>query len=108
MSDLFWLTPSQLGRNRPYFPLAHGIPRVDDRRVVSGIIYVLKLRLHPLHAGRRGEGEMDTVSVPARKVLAKYTRQLIQQELKHNPAGGPCSLCPNGHCVILRSTAHCC
>jgi putative transposase len=42
MSDLFWLTPSQLGRIRPYFPLAHGIPRVDDRRVISGIIYVLK------------------------------------------------------------------
>jgi putative transposase len=42
MSDLFLLTPSQFGRIRPYFPLAHGIPRVDDRRVVSGIIYVLK------------------------------------------------------------------
>ena len=42
MSDLFFLTPSQFGRIRPYFPLAHGIPRVDDRRVVSGIIYVLK------------------------------------------------------------------
>ncbi len=42
MSDLFLLTPSQLARIRPYFPLAHGIPRVDNRRVVSGIIYVLK------------------------------------------------------------------
>lgn len=42
MSDLFLLTPSQFSRIRPYFPLAHGIPRVDDRRVVSGIIYVLK------------------------------------------------------------------
>ncbi|WP_137154936.1 transposase, partial [Rhizobium sp. FKL33] len=42
MSDLFLLTPSQFARIRPYFPLAHGIPRVDDRRVVSGIIYVLK------------------------------------------------------------------
>ena len=42
MSDLFLLTPSQFARIRPYFPLAHGIPRVDDRRVVGGIIYVLK------------------------------------------------------------------
>ena len=42
MSDLFLLTPSQFGRIRPYFPLAHGIERVDDLRVVSGIIYVLK------------------------------------------------------------------
>ena len=24
----------------PFFPLAHGVPRVDDRRVVSGIVYV--------------------------------------------------------------------
>lgn len=38
MSDLFLATPSQFGWIRPYFPLAHGIPRVDDRRVVSGII----------------------------------------------------------------------
>ncbi|PPJ44693.1 IS5/IS1182 family transposase, partial [Rhizobium sp. KAs_5_22] len=42
MSDLFLLTPSQFSRIRPYFPLAHGIERVDDLRVVSGIIYVLK------------------------------------------------------------------
>ena len=27
---------------RPYFPLAHGAPRVDDRRVISGIIFVIK------------------------------------------------------------------
>ena len=26
----------------PYFPLSHGIARVDDRRVVSGIIYVIR------------------------------------------------------------------
>jgi len=25
-----------------YFPLAHGIPRADDRRVVSGIIFVIR------------------------------------------------------------------
>lgn len=42
MSDLFWLSDHQLARMRPYFPLAHGTPRVDDRRVISGIIFVLK------------------------------------------------------------------
>lgn len=26
----------------PYFPLSHGIPRVDDRRIVSGIIFVIR------------------------------------------------------------------
>ena len=27
-------------RIEPYLPLSHGIPRVDDRRVVSSIIFV--------------------------------------------------------------------
>ncbi|MBY4639262.1 transposase [Gluconacetobacter entanii] len=25
-----------------FFPLAHGVPRVDDRRVLSGIVYVIR------------------------------------------------------------------
>ena len=40
MSDLFWLTDEQMARLRPYFPKSHGIPRVDDRRVLSGIIFI--------------------------------------------------------------------
>jgi len=27
-------------RLRPYFPKSHGKPRVDDRRVLSGIVFV--------------------------------------------------------------------
>jgi len=42
MSDLFWLSEDQLERIKPYFPHPHGVPRVDDRRVMSGIIFVLK------------------------------------------------------------------
>lgn len=42
MSDLFWLSEEQLTRIEPFFSLAHGIPRLDDRRVISGIIHVLK------------------------------------------------------------------
>ncbi len=59
MSDLFWLSQDQLAKIEPYFPLAHGEPRVDDRRVVvSGIIFVIKngLRLSIalcLSAGQR-------------------------------------------------------
>ena len=40
MSDLFWLTDEQLERLKPFFPLSHGVPRVDDKRVLSGIIFV--------------------------------------------------------------------
>ena len=42
MSDLFLLSESQMARISPCFPLSHGVPRVDDRRVVSGIIYVIR------------------------------------------------------------------
>lgn len=42
MSDLFMLSPAQMAKIEPFFPKSHGMPRVDDRRVVSGIIYVLK------------------------------------------------------------------
>ena len=39
---LFLLSDAQMARIAPFFPLAHGVPRVDDRRVVSGIVYVIK------------------------------------------------------------------
>jgi len=42
MSDLFLLSESQIRRIEPYFPLSHGIARVDDRRVLSGIIFVIR------------------------------------------------------------------
>ena len=42
MSDLFWLSETQLERIEPCFPLSHGVPRVDDRKVVSGIIHVIR------------------------------------------------------------------
>lgn len=42
MSDLIWLSDGQLARISPYFPLSHGIVRVDDRRVLSGIIFVIR------------------------------------------------------------------
>ena len=46
MSDRFWLSDEQMARLAPHFPRSHGKPRVDDRRVLSGIIHVLK------HGGR--------------------------------------------------------
>ena len=42
MGDLFLLSERQMARISPSFPLAHGVPRVDDRRVVSGIVYVIR------------------------------------------------------------------
>ena len=45
MSDLFLLSPAQMSKIQPFFPKSHGVARVDDRRVVSGIVYVLKYGL---------------------------------------------------------------
>lgn len=42
MSKTFLLSRKQLNRIKPYFPLSHGKPRVDDRVVISGIMYVIK------------------------------------------------------------------
>ena len=42
MDDLLMLTPAQMRRIEPYFPRSHGVPRVDDRRVLSGILFVIR------------------------------------------------------------------
>ena len=42
MADLFLLSPTQMRRIEGYFPRSHGIARVDDRRIVSAIVFVIK------------------------------------------------------------------
>ena len=38
----FQLTAPQMRRLALHFPFSHGVSRVDDRRVVSGIIHVIR------------------------------------------------------------------
>ena len=38
MGDLFLLSECQIAWISPHFSLDPGVPRVDDRRVVSGIV----------------------------------------------------------------------
>ena len=40
MTGQFWLTGKQVERLRSHFPKARGKPRVDDRRVLSGILHI--------------------------------------------------------------------
>ena len=42
MSDLVLLGRAQMRRIEPFFPRSRGLARVDDRRVISGIIYVIR------------------------------------------------------------------
>ncbi|MBB97408.1 MAG: IS5/IS1182 family transposase [Rhodobacteraceae bacterium] len=56
MSNPFWLSDEQMARLRPFFPKSHGKPRVDDRRVLSGIIFINRNGLRwsdaPMEYGR--------------------------------------------------------
>ena len=40
MSKLYWLTEEQMKRLRPCFPRSRSKSRVDDRRVLCGIIFI--------------------------------------------------------------------
>ena len=42
MSDLIWLSDAQKRKIEQYFPRSYGIPRVDDRRIISGNIFILR------------------------------------------------------------------
>jgi putative transposase len=42
MTEMMLLSDAQMGRISPFFPLSHGVPRVDDRRAISGIIFVIR------------------------------------------------------------------
>jgi putative transposase len=42
MCDLILLSLTQMRRIEPFFPRSRGLPRVDDRRVISGILYVIR------------------------------------------------------------------
>jgi putative transposase len=42
MSNIVLLSRAQMARLAPFFPRSRGKRRVDDRRVISGIIYVIR------------------------------------------------------------------
>jgi putative transposase len=42
MSDLIWLSEAQMRRIEPHFPLSHRVPRIDDCRIISGIIFIIR------------------------------------------------------------------
>ena len=42
MTELFLLSQAQMRRIERYFPLSHGVARVDDRRIVSAIVFVIR------------------------------------------------------------------
>ena len=72
MSDLYWLTNEQMARLQPYFPKSHGKPRVDDRRVLSGIVFVNRNRLRCCDAPS-AYGPHKPVEGDWRRVATRYS-----------------------------------
>ncbi len=42
MPDVLLLPVAHMRRVAPFFPVSRGLRRVDDRRVISGIVYVIR------------------------------------------------------------------
>mgnify|MGYP005990375667 CR=1 FL=1 len=77
MSDLFLLSLAQMAKNEPFFPTSHGIARVDDRRVISGIICVLKHGLQWKDAPK-AYGPHKTDRVPQRGVADRVVTSVFR------------------------------
>lgn len=56
----FLLSEAQMRRITRFFPLPHGVARVDDRRVISGIVFVIRNGLRWRDAPR-GYGPHKTI-----------------------------------------------
>jgi transposase len=85
--DHFWLTDEQFARVAPHLPQdTRGKPRVDDRRVISGIVHVLK-------SGARWVDAPDVYG-PRKTLYNRYVRWAVKGvwvRLFHSlaQAGGP-------------------
>jgi transposase len=85
--DRFWLSDRQFSRLRPLLPNdTRGKPRVDDRRVISGIIHVLK-------SGGRWSDAPDTYG-PRKTLYNRFVRWAakgVWMDIFHAlaAAGGP-------------------
>ena len=69
MSDLFLLTEAQMRRIEPYFPLSHGVARVDDQRVISRPPFVRPIQ-SVRSATRRYDADLFRQALAVRGITA--------------------------------------
>lgn len=82
MSNLFWLSEAQMARLKPFFPKSHGRPRVDDRRVLSGIIFINRNGLRWCDAPREyGPAKTLYKAQQARACIYGHFREYNMNEL---------------------------
>jgi transposase len=65
MSGMSLLTQKQMSRISPFFPLAHGVPRIADRRVIIGIVYLIRYVLQWKDAPKKKRQGMIVVLTPS-------------------------------------------
>jgi len=97
-ASYFWLTEQQYQQIKPYFPTdTRGVARVDDRRVVSGIIHVLKSGCRWPDAPRETYGSHKTLY----NRFKRWAEKGVWADMFHAlaEAGGPPSQ------VMIDSTA---
>ena len=80
MDGLFRLREEQLERIKPFFPKSRGVSRVDDRKVLSGIIYVLRSGLRSRECPSR-LWTLENPHQPLPPLVGKGVFQLILSEL---------------------------
>ena len=86
--NLFWLSDGQWERIEPHLPTdVRGVERQDDRRVISGIVHVLKSGCPQLwHSGAsKPTGRVSGVSPRMRTVSPSMTRTCPERYVRFDP-----------------------
>src|SRR6187455_1054713 len=104
MADLFLLSEAQMRRIERYFPLSHGIARVDDRRVISGIVFVIRNCLRWRDAPP-GYGPHKTIY---NLVRALEPPRRVQQYLRRTDAQRRQAISPDDRCDASEGASHRC
>lgn len=86
MARLFWLSDEAWGRIEPHLPHGQpGKPRVDDRRVISGILHVLKVGLPLAGHALRLRSAHDGLQPLQQVVSARDLAAAVRQDRGHRP-----------------------
>ncbi len=87
-TQFFWLTKRQFSKIKPHLPTdTRGVERVDDRRVISGIIHVFKTGGRWVDAPRAEYGPHKTLY----NRFVRWAERDVWADLFHalSKAGGP-------------------
>jgi hypothetical protein len=86
MGDLFLLSLAQMRPIERYFPQLHGIARVDDRRIVSAVVFVIKNWLR-WRSARRSPAQDDLQLVRSLEPPARIQQDLRRIDQRRGQAG---------------------